>query len=141
MTFHRSLKMELAENSAVQLFVSPGGGRPDRIFPLVIPQKVPGGALQIPAVVYNITSVERQVTYCGTSNLSQSDVQIDCYCETYDAVKELASAVRACLLDFHGVMGNTTFTVAASLDNEFDGHDFEPGLYRVTQLWTFWNKE
>lgn len=138
---HRGLKAELAANSAVQLFVSPGGGRPDRIFPLVIPQKVPGGALQIPAVVYNSSACERQVTYCGTSGLVRTDVQIDCYADTYDTARELASAVRSCLLDFSGVLGNIAPTVAASLDNEFDGHDFEPGLYRVIQLWTFWNKE
>lgn len=138
MSLGSALRVELAGHTATATFLA---GTPDRVFPQVIPQKVPGGAAQIPAVVYERRVVQRQVTYCGTSGLVRTTVSLDCYAASYDEAQDLAAAVRGALIDYSGLLGGIVDVRAASLDTEFDVQDFEPGLYRVSQSWTFWHTE
>lgn len=132
------LVAELESSTSTSAFLS---GTPSRIYPLVIPQKVPRGAQQTPCVVYERRGVDRQVTYCGTSGLVMSTMQLDSYATTYSEAVQLAEAVKQALLDFNGTLGGVVSVRHAALQSEFDTQDIEPGLYRVTQTWVFWHEE
>lgn len=138
---HISLEHYLAQDSLTAVYLA---GSPNRIYPGVIPQKVPRGAAQTPCVVYDLRSVERQVLYCGTDGLARSVLNLDCYATEYNVSKQLAQAVYYALRDFRGPMGpvdNTVIVKTANLETEFDVQDFEPGLYRVSQSWSIWYAE
>jgi len=136
---HKGLVAELASNTIVAGFLVDGSVT--RVFPHVIPQKIPHGARQVPAVVFSTVSVDRQVTYCGTSGLKRSTLRLDCYDVTFDGVKDLAKAVEDVLLDFRGMLGDIADVRHAALETEFDLQEFEPGLYRVSQSWVFWHAD
>ena len=135
---HIGLEDELATSTVTAAYLA---GTPNRIYPLVIPQKVKGGAAQTPCVTYETRSVDRQVTYCGTSGLVMTTLELNCYAEDYNTSKEVAQAVRQVLSDFRGMLGGTVDVRHASLQTEFDVQDFEPGLYRVSQSWAIWHVE
>lgn len=135
---HEGLVAELVSSTNTATYLA---GDPDRVYPLVIPQKKPRGAAQTPCTVYETRNVERQVTYCATSGLVRSTIQLDHYSPDYNEVKRLAEAVRQALQDFRGMLGGLVDVRAASLETEFDLQDFEPGLYRVSQSWAFWHVE
>lgn len=138
---HVALEYYLAANSLTQVYLA---GSPNRIYPGVIPQKVPRGATQTPCVVYELRSVDRQVRYCGTDHTIRSVMTLDCYATDYNSAKALAQAVYYALRDFRGQMGppgDTTFVKTANLETEFDVQDLEPGLYRVSQSWSIWHEE
>jgi hypothetical protein len=116
-------------------------GSPNRIFPLVIPQTQPRGAQKMPCVVFTTIAVERQQKYCGTDGLVRARVTLDYYAKTYGEVTEIAAAGRHALLDYKGLLGGVVFVRHASLDTELDVLDPEPGLYRVSQSWSFWHVE
>src|SRR5512138_859594 len=130
---HIGLEQELATNTHTSTYLAGVNSAPNRIYPIVIPQKVPRGAQVTPCVVYETRAVDRQVTYCGVSGLVRTTLQLDVYAEDYNTVKEVARAVREVLADYRGLLGGTVDTRHASLETEFDINDFEPGLYRVSQ--------
>lgn len=135
---HIGLEEELATAALTAALLA---GTPNRIYPLVIPQKVPRGAAQTPCVVYETSNVERQTTYCGVSGLVRTTMRLDCYAEDYNTSKQVAQAVRLVLSDFRGMLGGTVDVRHAALETEFDVQDFEPGLYRVSQTWAIWHVE
>lgn len=141
MSIEAALVEHLRANSDVMDIVGGTGGAPDRIFPLVIPQKIPQYAARTPCIVYSTAGVERQVGYCGTVGTVERTVAIDLYAQTYVAARELADVVRRALVDFSGSMGGLVLVRAASLVSEFDTQDIEPGLFRVVQSWSFWHRE
>jgi Protein of unknown function (DUF3168) len=104
----------------------------DRIFGLL---RTPGS--DIPALMIQRTSSTRQPLYCGTSALVSADFQLDIYAMSGQDAWALAGAVREALLDFQGSMGATRIN-RVFLDNEFPVVDSDPGIIRVTQLYTFW---
>lgn len=136
---HKGIVAELGSNTISSGLLLDSGVI--RVYPLKMPQKTPNGAAQTPAVVFTLGSVDRQVTYCGTSGLKRSTVRLDCYDVTYDGAKDLAAAVEAVLLDFGGMLGNVADVRHAALEGELDLHEFEPGLYRVSQSWVFWHAD
>jgi hypothetical protein len=81
------------------------------------------------------------VKYCGTDNLVQTRIALDNYSSDYDEAVELAWSVRQVLIDFRGLLGGVVSVRAASLENEFELVEFDPGLYRVSQAWVFWHLE
>lgn len=129
-TLHESLKLHLEADTQFT------GG----FFYMIIPQATP---LQqrTPCVVFNRGSVDRQVRYCGTDGVIRTSVTLDCYATSYTAARALARVVRESLIDFRGLLGGLLAVRAASLDNEFDLLDIEPGLFRVSQSWTIWHEE
>jgi hypothetical protein len=135
---HIGIEHEFVTNATTAAYLA---GTPNRVYPLVIPQKVPRGAPQTPCVVYETDGIDRQVTYCGTSGLSRTSMKIDCYAEDYNTAKQVAQAVREVLLDFRGLLGGTVEVRHAALETEFDLQDIEPGLYRISQSWTIWHEE
>lgn len=145
MSLHEGLKNALRDNTGTGAFLA--GPEPDevRVFPLVIPQKVPRGRRQVPAVVYTQTNWQGQVMYCGMDDLVLTTLRLDCYAATYDGAYNLGRAVRSLLLDYSshsmGPLGGECFVKNVSLDTEFDVQDFEPGLFRKSQSWNFWHVE
>lgn len=137
----QGLRKELISNAETARYLAGTGTDPDRVFPLVIPQKQPGGAAQVPCLVYQAANVERQVTYCGTSRLVLARMVLDLYATGYDEVKLLAEAVRRALQDFEGLLGGIVDVRSATLESELELQDIEPGLFRVTQSWDFWHVE
>jgi hypothetical protein len=136
MLLHQAIKQHLEADTSVETLM---GGR---FFYGVIPQKITtDGASRVPCVVYERRGVNRQVTYCGTNDLIQTLVTLDVYALTYSAARELATGVRRSLIDFRGLLSGVVSVRAASLDTEFDLQDMEPGLFRVSQSWTFWHEE
>ena len=135
---HVAIRNELVSNTGTNAYI---GGTPNRVFPLVVPQKVPNGVTTMPCVVYETGDVQRGVSYCGTDRLVRTMMRIDCYSTEYDEVKELAQAVRHALIDYRGSLGGIVDVRAANLETEFDLQDFEPGLFRVSQSWVFWHVE
>lgn len=129
----------LAADSAVFELVDGNGYT--RIHPQIIPQAVPGTVDRVPALVYTITAVDRQVAFCGTRGTVAATVELNSYATTYAQVRELADAVRRALIDYRGDMGGVVQVSACSLDAEFETQDIEPGLYRVVQSWLIWYKE
>jgi hypothetical protein len=141
MSLHAGLVAELVGHTNTSAHLAGTGSNPDRVYPLVIPQKVPGGAVQFPCVVYEQVDAQRQVAYCGTNGLVRTSIRLDCYSPSYDTAREVARAVYEVLRDYRGMLGGIVDVRAASLATEFDVQDFEPGLYRVSQSWTFWHLE
>ena len=136
MFLHQAIKNHLEADTSVSSLMG------TRFFYGVIPQKISNdGVSRIPCVVYERRGVNRQVTYCGTNDLIQTLVTLDIYALTYSAARELATEVRRSLVDFQGLLSGVVSVRAASLETEFDLQDMEPGLYRVSQSWTFWHEE
>lgn len=140
MSLTESLKAELVSNTATSSLLAGSSPGLDRVYPLVIPQKK-SGVKQVPGVVYAKTAWAAGVSYCGTDGLVMTTLRLDNYDVTYDGADVLAKAVKDVLLDFSGNLGGTTEVRAANLQTEFDVNDFEPGLFRVTQIWNFWHVE
>lgn len=138
---HEGLVAQLLADTVTAAFLVGDDSEHNRVYPLVMPQKIPRGPSQTPCVVYQTRSVDRQVTYCGTSGLIRTMLQLDCYSSTYTEAKQLADAVRTSLIDFRGSLGGVVSVRHAALESEFDLQDPEPGLYRVSQNWVFWHEE
>lgn len=138
---HIGLEKELVENTATAQHFAGATGEIDRVFPGVIPQKVPRGAPVTPGLVYQLLDVQRQTTFCGKNPVVRSTMRLDIYSKTYNEAKTVAAAVRELLSDFSGLLGGTVVVRTATLESEFDVQDFEPGFYRVSQQWSFWHVE
>jgi hypothetical protein len=104
-----------------------------RLYPLLLSQ-----ADHTPAGVYQLASVDRGRTYCGTDKLIYSTMQLDSYGRRYSDACTLAAAFRVALLDFAGMMG-TVLVRDCALLSESDFEDPEPGLYRRYQSWGIWH--
>lgn len=128
MTMEASLFSYLSTNAGITALVV------KRVYPGIIPQS----GVQ-PCIVYNKQSRTRQQTFCGTSNLLLTRLEIDCYADTYIQSVALANAVTAALQDFSGDMAGTDVP-KIFLENEIDLSDIEPGLYRQSQTWAMWHR-
>lgn len=112
-----------------------------RFFKLVIPQQ-----RTTPATVLQRSGTSRSITQCGTIRLASATLQLDHYATTWQAASRLAAVFREVLLEREGMrkyprnMG-TVEVRSATLQNEFDLDDPEPGLYRRSQSWDFWYVE
>jgi len=67
-----------------------------RIYPVTVPQKETA-ARSYPAVVYSLTTREREQSHDGPTGLVNSDFEIDAISADYFEAKRLANAVRLCL--------------------------------------------
>lgn len=83
-----------------------------RIFGLVIPQLTAADIEELggpyPAIRYEESVIEHYRHLDGGSQTCQTSLQIDCYAESYPAVKALADGVRRILDTYQGRMGDTT---------------------------------
>jgi len=95
---------------------------------------------QLPAVRIQRIHTNFYPTFCGTTELVDADLQVDSYGIDGDSAWALAKALKATLRDFSGNMEATSVD-KVFLNNEFPLTDPDPGIIRVTQLYTFWYRE
>lgn len=105
-----------------------------RFFKLKIPDKS-----KTPASVQQRSGRNGQQLYCGPDGAIEVTLQLDHYARTWPAMKQLAETWRMALQDLeYPVMMGSVRVKVATLENEFDLDDPEPGLFRRSQSWTFW---
>jgi len=128
--------------STVTAFIG-GAPQPVRFHKLKIPQ---GG--KMPAMVQQRSGTGRQTLQCGVDGAVAVQLQIDTYAKDWATMaacsRAFARALRPGDVTYPIWMGDgdspsvAVKVKAATLENEFDLDDPEPGLCRRTQLWTFW---
>jgi hypothetical protein len=107
-----------------------------RVYPVIAP-----ASAGLPFATWRRAAVTREQTLGGPLGMPTVTLAFDLYAETYEAVRELADAVRACLNGFGGGVGNSYTVRLVSLQNESDGFvqlaggDLPP-IYSVTQTYT-----
>lgn len=106
-----------------------------RVYGLHAPQ---GDAF--PCLVFQRTGELREATACGTDQLARGSFSVDAYSKHYLEAVTLAKAVRTALIDYSGLVGDTHID-RVFLDNVSDSTDPEPGLCRVSLLFTIWYTE
>jgi hypothetical protein len=113
-----------------------------RVYPVIAP-----ASAAIPFVVWRRQAVRREQTLTGPLGMPSVTLAMDMYAETYEAVRVLADACRACLDGWGGQVGNYTYVRLVSLVNEADGFiqlaggDLPP-VYSVTQTYQIlWGPE
>ena len=113
-----------------------------RVYPVIAP-----ASAGLPFATWRRAAVTREQTLGGPLGMPTVTLAFDLYAETYEAVRELADAVRACLNGFGGGVGNSYTVRLVSLQNESDGFvqlaggDLPP-VYSVTQTYTIlWGLE
>jgi len=102
-----------------------------------------------PSTVQQRTGTGRQYRSCTVDGAVRISLQLDHYGRTLQQMTDLANAWRLALspdnLTYPVYMGGEpgvgVKVKSATLDNEFDFDDPEPGLLRRVQLWTFWSFE
>lgn len=114
----------------------------DRVYPVLAP-----ASAALPFATWRRQAVQREQTLSGPTGMPSVTLALDMYAETYEAVRELADACRACL-DGSGIeVGNYVSIRLVALLNESDGFvqlaggDLPP-VYSVTQTYTIlWGPE
>lgn len=113
-----------------------------RVYPVIAP-----ASAALPFLTWRRQAVQREQTLSGPMGMPTVTLAVDIYAEGYEAVRELADAVRACLDGFGGQVGNYTYVRLVALLNESDGFvqlaggDLPP-VYSVTQTYTIlWGPE
>ena len=107
-----------------------------RVYPVIAP-----ASAGLPFATWRRAAVQREQTLGGPLGMPTVTLAVDLYAEGYEAVRELADAVRACLDGFTGAVGNSYTVSLVSLRNESDGFvqlaggDLPP-VYSVTQTYT-----
>lgn len=115
--FEHDFKAHLQAASSVSAIVG------EKIFPEVIPQGV-----SVPAIVYTVIFGEPRNSLDGfTSGLINYQVQVDCWCSTYEQALRLAHAVRDQV--------NTAYATFKTVIREFPGQsDYEPDTKRYRRM-------
>lgn len=97
-------------------------------------------AAVLPNVTLQRATTQRQVLFCGTDRLVDCGMQVDCFSTSGEEAWGVARAMRLLLRDFTGFMGGT-YVDHCTLTNEFPMIDPDPGVIRVTQLYSIWYVE
>lgn len=120
-----------------------------RVWGLVIPQMSKDDIEQLggpyPAIRYEESVIEHYRHLDGGSEACQTSLQIDCYAESYPAVKELADGVRRILDTYQGQMGDTKIH-EISCESEEDIYEdpvdaSDKGQFRVMMDFTVTHSE
>lgn len=93
-----------------------------RVYPVMMPQNV-----AMPAIRYQRVGVAPTASLDGDSGKDLVRFQIDCFAETYAAVKTLAVEVRAALT-----------AIGALFVGDIDGYEADAKLYRETLDYSIW---
>ena len=94
----------------------------DRIAPMERAQDEP-----LPALTYQVISNVPDYHLGGESGHSVARIQIDCWAETYLAVKQLAEQVRLAVSGYTGTWNEHTITGVTVQDNGDLPESVEPG--------------
>lgn len=96
----------------------------DRVYAVLMPQDV-----VLPAVSFQRISNNPIVSLDGASGLDQVRIQVDCWAETYAAVKTLSAQVRSVM------EGINALPVM-----DLDGYEEVKHVYRLTMDFSMWQK-
>ena len=113
-----------------------------RVYPMQLPQGTGEPSVPYPAIRFQV--FERAPTHLMGADLNErhSEVQVDCYAETYEAAHAVAAEVRSALSRWEGTAGGVTvlhFFVDGSLDMDeptVKTPQGEEGLSRVMLTFT-----
>lgn len=86
-----------------------------RVYPVIAPAEA-----ALPFATWRRTSVQRQQSLSGPVGSPMVMLTVDLYAVTYEAVRDLAEAVRVTLDGWGGTFQNTV-VANVSLENESDG--------------------
>ena len=86
-----------------------------KVYPILAP-----ASADLPFVTWRRIGVQRQQSLSGPIGMPSVLLSVDLFAETYEAVRELADAVRLCL-DGWGGTANNVRVANVSLTNEADG--------------------
>ena len=96
-----------------------------RIAPAPLRQESP-----LPAITYQLISVEDGLLHDGPLGLPQPRIQMDCWSSSYAGAKALAAAVKVAIHAYKGLMG-TVQVEQASVVNLVDSYEPNTGKWRV----------
>lgn len=107
--------------------------------------KAPQGS-KTPACVMKRAGRAGQALPCGPDGAVRYQLQVDHYAKTWPEMAGLAKAFKRALeaVQYPAAFGSGDSPGAqlriksATLNNEFDSDDPEPGICRRTQFWEFW---
>ena len=101
-----------------------------RMYPGILPQ-----GDDVPAIVYNRISTERQPIMQGPAAYATARIQLDLYTESYEQTKILANRVRH-LLDYYDGRVGGTWVKAVLIEDESHSVEEDPEteqrLFRAT---------
>lgn len=101
---------------------------------------------KFPSLVQQRDGTSSQQLYCGTDGAVRVALRVDSYGKTWAEMAGLAKAFRVALRDaVYPIMmgdGNSPADAvkvkSAHMENQVDLDDPSPGIYRRSQLWSFW---
>jgi hypothetical protein len=106
------------------------GGSPTLVGDRIYAHVLPDGA-SMPAVTYGRVSTVAANHLGGHGGLDLVRVQIDCWAETYDEAKSVASGVRVLV---------QAAPLNGLLANEFEDYEPDTERYRVSSDYTVWQR-
>lgn len=104
-----AIRSALVANAGVSAIIG------SKVFPVLAP-----ASADLPFVTWRRISVQRQQGLSGPIGMPSVLLSVDLFAETYEAVRELADAVRLCLDGWGGTTNNVR-VANVSLTNEADG--------------------
>jgi len=108
-----------------------------RIYPNILPQDP-----TFPSITYNRVSGRRVLKLNpGRSGLAVARFHINCWAETYSAVKALAEEVRIALQGYQGVLSDGVSAQAVHFYGDWDQYESETHEYRVIMDFEIWHTE
>ena len=98
-----------------------------RAYPLRLPQ-----GYTLPALSYQRISTDRVHELDGVTGRAVARFQVDCWAETYQAVRDLANKVRLALDGHSGTLGSETGIGNIHLVSDRDLFEEDVEIYRAT---------
>jgi hypothetical protein len=97
-----------------------------RIFPVRLPRDA-----QLPALVYQIPSIEPIVSISGDSGVDMGSLIVNCWADSYGKAHELAEAARTAL---------KTAGLKITTESQNDGEDLDTQNYSVALNFKIWSE-
>ena len=104
-----------------------------RIYALILPQNP-----TLPAITFSLSDNQRDFTFDGEGTLVSTDVQVDCWGDTYEAARGLLAAFLSAIKNYTGAMGSSSIS-QVELEADINVYEDAVFAYRSTQLLTIWN--
>lgn len=105
-----------------------------RIYALILPEQP-----TYPAITFNSTDLYRDYTFDGEGTLAPTEMQIDCWAQTYEGSRQLLQAVINAIKNFTGTMGSSTTISQVILGADVNVYEDQVLAYRSSITVTLWN--
>jgi hypothetical protein len=100
----------------------------------------PQGVRPLPEILISPTLRTGYFTFCGPTDLTSCDLQIDSYGYGLSDAVGMAKALRKSLNFASGIFGDVPVD-RVFLSNQLGAVDTDPGTVRIIQTFTFWYLE